>query len=129
MSLWGVHIGLAVIITTLVAGYLRVSLLNRWMVIFFSGVFATIPDWWWIFTERFIPRLQSPWFAHAYREVFHDSLLANLFWLHGVIDMVGKDDILSSVLVSVSSIAIFLLTEYYLSRESADADRAVAPGD
>ena len=116
MSLWGVHIGIAVIITTLIVGYFRLSRVDRWRLISISGAFATVPDWYWLFTERFFPRLHIPWFAQAYSDLIHDSLLANLFWFHGVIDTVGSDDVLSSVLVAASSVAVFLLTEYYLSR-------------
>lgn len=129
MSLWGVHIGIAVIITTLVAGYLRVSLFDRWVLIFFSGVFASVPDWWWIFTERFFPHFQFPWLAQAYKEVFHDSMLANLFWFHGVIDIIGTDDVFSSAIVSIISAVVFLSTEYYLSLGRTDIDEIVASGD
>lgn len=120
MSLWGVHIGLAVIITTSVAAYLRVPLPERWVFISSSGLLATIPDWWWIFTDRFIIHIQNPLLAQVYKAVLHDSFLANLFWFHGVIDMLGTDNVLPSVVVSTSAVAIFLLFEYYSLRESTD---------
>lgn len=120
MSLWGVHIGLAVIITTSVAAYLRVPLPERWVFISSSGLLATIPDWWWIFTDRFIIHIQNPLLAQVYKAILHDSFLANLFWFHGVIDMLGTDNVLPSVVVSTSAVAIFLLFEYYSLRESTD---------
>ena len=114
MPLWGVHIGIAVIITSLIVGYYQPIRLRRWILIFISGVFAVIPDGWWLFTERFFPRLQLPWFAQVYRELFHDSLLANLFWFHRLLDRTIADHVLPSVLVAAISVTIFLLIEYYL---------------
>jgi len=115
VSLWGVHIGIAVILTTLLVGYFRLSRPRGWALVTISGVWATVPDWWWLFTGRFVPRLQSPWLARTYRELVHDSLLANLFWFHGVIDTVGTDGEGLSVLVGTTSLAVFLLVECYLS--------------
>lgn len=129
MSLWGVHIGVAVIITTLVVGYAGVSRFSRWVLILASGAFATVPDWWWIFTERFVPGLQSQWVAQAYRVVLHDSMLADLFWFHRVIDTVGTDDIFSSVVFAAGGLAVFLLMEYHLASRQRHAERVIAPGD
>lgn len=129
MSLWGVHIGIAVMITSLVVVYFRLSRAERWILVLLSGIFATVPDWWWLFTERFLPGLQSPWVAETYRELFHASALANLFWFHGVIDTIGTDDELSSVLVGASGAAVFLLVEYYLARRPSPVDRRGAYGD
>jgi hypothetical protein len=123
VSLWGVHSGVAVIFTTLLIGYFRLSRHRGWTLVGINGVWATVPDWWWLFTERFVSRLQSPWFARTYRELFHDSLVANLFWFHGVIDTVGSDAEGLSILVGTSSLAVFLLMEYYLAREVTRGDR------
>lgn len=129
VSLWGVHIGVAVIITTLVVGYFRVSRFNRWGLIFLSGTFATVPDWWWVFTERFVPSLQIPWVAQPYRVVLHNSMLADLFWFHHVIDTVGTDDVSSSVIFAAGSLVVFLLVEYYLSAGQNHVERVIEYAD
>jgi len=124
VSLWGVHIGIAVIITTLIVGPLPFSQVERWGLIFISGLWATVPDWWWFFTDRFVSGLDIPWYAQTYKAMLHDSAVANVFWLHGIIDAIGTDDELSSLLIAGSSVAVFATIEVHLARGETTADSA-----
>lgn len=111
-------------ITTLIIGPLPFSQVERWGLTFISGLWATVPDWWWFFTDRFVSGLDIPWYAQAYKAMLHDSVIANVFWFHGVIDAIGTDDELLSLLVAGSSVAVFVTMEFHVTRRRSGSASA-----
>lgn len=84
MSLWGVHVGVAGIVTVLALFALAPGHRYRGVVVAASGLWAVLPDVHHALV--WFPALQTSWRA------FHDSMLANLFWLHHAIDHADPGD-------------------------------------
>ena len=107
MSLPGVHIGFAAAITTLVVAGMGLPARVRWPAIALSALWAVIPDLYWL-----APGIR-PW----YKPLLHDSALANLFWLHGVIDRLDpRDRRLYATGALTAFLVVFLATELWLQR-------------
>lgn len=84
MSLWGVHIGVAGIVTVLVLFVLAPGFRYRAVVVAASALWAVLPDFHHVLGG--FPTLQTGWRA------VHDSAFANLFWFHRVIDRSDPGD-------------------------------------
>lgn len=82
MSLWGVHVGLAVLVTSLVLYVIEPPRVYRWTIVAASGFWAIVPDMYWVF-----PSLRP-----VLKPNVHDTALANLFWFHGWIDLADSGD-------------------------------------
>ncbi|AUV82761.1 hypothetical protein C2R22_14825 [Salinigranum rubrum] len=97
MSLWGVHVGVAGIVTVLVLFALAPGHRYRGVVVAASSLWAVLPDFHHALV--WFPALQTDWRA------LHDSALANLFWLHRVIDRADPGD---RVVYSLAMWGLFL---------------------
>lgn len=73
---------------------------------FLSGVWATIPDWWWFLTDRFFPAIQAPELGYAIRNRFHRSIVANVFWFHLLLDNLETGNKRLQLLVALSGLGI-----------------------
>lgn len=62
--------------------YLPAEAVAVWL----SGVWATIPDWWWFLTARFYPSVRAPALGYFLRDTVHASPLVNVFWFHHALD-------------------------------------------
>jgi hypothetical protein len=85
VSLWGVHVGFAGVVTVLAVLAIAPGYRYRWHLLAASAGWAILPDFHHVLV--FTPRLQRHWKA-----VLHDSALADLFWLHRVIDRLDPGD-------------------------------------
>ena len=85
MSLWGVHMGLAGIVTAVVLLAVAPGYRYRGTVIGVSMLWAVVPDFHHALGS--VPRLQAGWKA-----VLHESALTNLFWFHRLIDRAEPGD-------------------------------------
>ena len=114
MSLPGVHIGFAATVTTLLVARSALPWRARWTIIGLSALWAVVPDLYWL-----VPAIE-PW----YKPLFHDSLLSNVFWFHGVIDDLDRWDRQDH---SIGMLAVFLVvfsvTELWVHRPRSDAPR------
>lgn len=107
MSLWGVHAGFGMLVATLVVGWLGWGRVRRWAVILSSGVWAVVPDLY-----HFVPGTRA-W----YKPAVHDSWVANVFWLHRVIDRAEPGDSVElSVAVFGVFLVVFLVVEWRVGR-------------
>lgn len=107
MSLWGVHVGIAGIVTTLVLARTRLPRARRWAITVTSGVWAVVPDLY-----HFVPGTRA-W----YKPLLHDSAWANLFWLHRTIDRLDPRDRPGySVAVFAVFLAVVLADEWRRGR-------------
>ena len=104
MSRWGVHVGFAGIVTVLLLGALGVRRLHRWVLTAGSGGWAVVPDLYHL----------APSTRGWYKPLLHDSALADLFWLHRVIDRANPGDQVAYSLVGwAACLVVFLLVEYW----------------
>jgi hypothetical protein len=85
VSYWGVHIGVAGIVTAVVLLLVQPGWRYRGIVILASGCWAVIPDFHHALDAY--PGLQASWKA-----VLHESVLTNLFWAHRWIDQADPGD-------------------------------------
>lgn len=110
MSLWGVHVGVAVLVTTLILYVITPGREYRWVVIVVSGSWAIVPDLYWV-----VPSLRPILKPHV-----HDTVVANLFWFHGWLDTVDPHDSpLLSLLIGGLAIVVVLRMEVKL-RDGVD---------
>lgn len=109
MSLLGVHAGFAATITTVIVARSDFARRWRWAVIFASAIWAIVPDLYHV-----IPGTRA-W----YKPAVHDSMLADVFWFHRVIDRLDPGD---RPIYAVTMLAVFLLvfsvTELWIYRTS-----------
>lgn len=110
MSLVGVHAGLAATITTILVARSGLTILRRWIVVSVSAVWAIVPDLYHV----------VPGIRHWYKPLVHDSIVANVFWFHGVLDRLDPHDrALYSVIMITAFLLVFGLTEVWIRRESS----------
>lgn len=108
MSLWGVHMGFAGLVTAIVVARTDSSRPWRWTMIFLSCIWAIVPDLF-----HFVPGIRS-W----YKPLIHDSLLSNLFWLHGLIDWLDPGDSIGySIAMWIAFLVVFVTMELRVRRE------------
>jgi len=111
VSYWGVHIGVAGITTALVLFLLAPTLPARRLVIAASGVWAVIPDFHHVLDP--VPAIQSAWKA-----TLHDSVLANVFWFHRVIDRADPGDrVVYSMTMWAVLLVVLVATELAIRRQ------------
>lgn len=109
MSLWGVHIGVAGIVTVVALFVVAPGTRVRGVVVAASGLWAILPDFHHALDA--FPRLQAQWFA------LHRSPLADLFWLHRTIDRVDpRDRVAFSLAMWTLFFAVVVATEFILRR-------------
>lgn len=107
MSLLGVHLGFAMLVTTLVVGWFGWGRWKRWSVVAFSGFWAAVPDLY-----HAVPGTRA-W----YKPLVHDSALANVFWLHRVFDRADAGDSAGlSVAVMAAFFVVFVSVEWWVGR-------------
>lgn len=107
MSLLGVHLGFAMLVTTLVVGWLEWERWRRWVVVLASGFWAAIPDLYHV-----VPGTRA-W----YKPLMHDSMIANVFWLHREFDRADAGDSVAwSVAVMMVFLVVFVAVEWRVGR-------------
>lgn len=105
MSLWGVHVGVALLITTPLLYVSKPRRGARWAILAASGFWAIVPDLYWVF-----PRLRP-----ILKPTVHDTALANLFWFHGWIDTADpQDSPVLSLSVGLLALVVVLIAEVRL---------------
>lgn len=113
MSRWGVHVGFAGIVTVLLLAALGVRRARRLPLVAASGGWAVVPDLYHL----------APATRAWYKPLLHDSALADVFWLHRVIDRADPGDQVAFSLAGWAALlAVVLAVEYW--RGAGDA-----PGD
>lgn len=90
MSLWGVHLGVAGIVTVLALFVLAPGTRARVVVVPASMLWAILPDFHHAF--RVLPALQRFSGIRTRWRAVHDSAFADLFWFHRVIDQADPHD-------------------------------------
>lgn len=99
MSMAIAHYAVGAGFTTMLLWALPYSFSYRRTIIVLGGIWALVPDLHWVL----------PVYAQAYQGTVHHSVLANVFWLHGVMDaidpnnsrLIGLFSVLSLLLVTV----------------------------
>lgn len=113
MSLLGVHAGFAALITTLALAFTSLPRRQRWAIIAMSAFWAIIPD-----AYHAIPGIES-W----YKPVVHDSIVADVFWFHRVIDQLNPGDQPIFSVVMLGAFGLCFLYVEILPRQRCTADQ------
>jgi hypothetical protein len=115
VSLWGVHLGVAGIVTVLVLFVLAPGTRARVVVVPASMLWAILPDFHHAF--RFVPVLQQFPGVRARWRAVHDSAFADLFWFHRAIDQADPRDRVAFALVMWALLLVVLVvTEVAIRR-------------
>jgi hypothetical protein len=110
VSYWGVHVGFAGITTALVLLVLAPGHRYRWPLIGASGLWAVVPDFHHALDA--FPAAQATWKA-----VLHDSVVAELFWLHRWIDRADPgDSVPLSLAMWTAFVVVLVVTETLVRR-------------
>lgn len=107
MSLWGVHVGVGMLVATLLVGLSGWDGWWRWAVILLSGFWAIVPDLYHL----------MPWTKEWFKPAVHDSWVANVFWFHRVFDRVdGGDSVVLSLMMFGMFLVVFVVVEWWVGR-------------
>ena len=120
VSLWGVHVGVAGIVTVLLVYLLAPGYRYRWHLVAASAVWAVLPDLH--HALGWAPALQRAW-----RTTLHESPLSDVFWLHRVIDRADPRDRPAYSLAMWGALLVVLVaTEFSIRRRRRRARGSTA---